>query len=210
MSYPMGATAVGLRGEGYVVLAAERRLSYNGFIVSRSGRKVYKITDYLGMALAGLFADIQAIVKILAAELSYYEMSTGRRMSVRSAARLLATILYSYKYYPFFSEVLVGGLEADGTSRLYVMDPLGSLIEDDFAAIGTGAPIAIGVLEQNYRRDMGVDDAKRLAVSAIRAAIERDVGSGDGIDVLVIRRSDGGVRAEEESISLAASLRQAQ
>ncbi|NOZ89080.1 MAG: archaeal proteasome endopeptidase complex subunit beta [Crenarchaeota archaeon] len=202
----MGATAVGIRGEGFVVLAAERRLSYGGFVVSRSGKKVYKITDYLGIALAGLFADIQAIVKILRAELEYHALSAGRRLSVRGAAKLLATILYSYKYFPFFSEVLVGGVEADGTSRLYVMDPLGSLIEDDYAAIGSGASIAIGVLETGYRSGLTVEEAKKLAVAAVRAAIERDTGSGDGIDILVIRFADGKPVAEEESITLRAAV----
>jgi len=206
VSYPMGATAVGIRGEGFVVLAAERRLSYGGFVVSRSGKKVYKITDYLGIALAGLFADIQAIVKILRAELEYHALSAGRRLSVRGAAKLLATILYSYKYFPFFSEVLVGGVEADGTSRLYVMDPLGSLIEDDYAAIGSGASIAIGVLETGYRSGLTVEEAKKLAVAAVRAAIERDTGSGDGIDILVIRFADGKPVAEEESITLRAAV----
>ncbi|ABM81385.1 archaeal proteasome endopeptidase complex subunit beta [Hyperthermus butylicus] len=200
--YGTGATAVGIRGAGYVVLAAEKRVSYGGFIISKTARKVYKITDYLGLALAGLFADLQAISKILRAEIEYYNIVTGRRISVRAVARLLATILYSYKYYPFLSETLVGGLEADGTAKLYVMDPLGSLIEDDYAAIGSGAPIAIGILENGYSKDMSVDDAKKLAIAAVRAAIERDAMSGDGIDLLVIRREEDSIKAEEESITI--------
>lgn len=202
MSYGTGATAVGVRGNGFVVLAAERRVSYGGFIMSRSGRKVYKITDYLGVALAGLFADMQAIAKIIAAELSYHEITVGRRMSVRGAARLLASILYSYKYFPFLSEILVGGVESDGTARLYVMDPLGSLIEDDYAAIGTGAPIAIGVLEDRYRSSMSLDEAKKLAVEAVKAAISRDAMSGDGVDILAIQHTESGAKAVEESIRL--------
>jgi proteasome beta subunit len=200
--YGTGATAVGIRGKNYVVLAAEKRISYGGFIVSRAGKKVYKINDYLGLALAGLFADMQAIVKILAAELSYHELTIGRRMSVRAAAKLLASILYSNKYFPFLSEILVGGIEPDGTPRLYVMDPVGSVIEDDFAAIGSGAPIAIGVLENGYKPDMNVEEAKKLAAAAIKAAIERDAMSGDGIDMLVIKLEEGKPKAEEESLPL--------
>jgi proteasome beta subunit len=200
LSYGTGATAVGIKGRNYVVLAAERRVSYGGFVVSRSGKKVYKITDYLGVALAGLFADMQAIAKVIAAELSYHEITVGRRLSVKAAAKLLATILYSYKYFPFLSEVLVGGIEKDGGARLYVMDPVGSLIEDDYAAIGTGAAIAIGLIESNYKLDMPLDKAKELAIAAVKAAIERDVMSGDGIDVLMIYSEDGATRVKEESI----------
>ncbi|HID41335.1 MAG TPA: archaeal proteasome endopeptidase complex subunit beta [Pyrodictium sp.] len=198
--YGIGATAVGVRGEEFVVLAAEKRVSYGGFVVSRSGKKVYKITDYLGLALAGLFADMQAISKILRAEMEYHSIMTGRRMSIRAAARLLASILYANKYFPLLSETLVGGIEPDGTARLYVMDPLGSLIEDDFAAIGSGAPIAIGILENGYKKDINIEAAKKLVVTAVKAAIERDAISGDGIDLLVIKKVDDKIVAEEESI----------
>jgi proteasome beta subunit len=200
--YGIGATAVGLRGRDYVILAAEKRISYGGFVVSRAGKKVFRITDYLGIACAGLFADMQAISRILAAELEYHRLVSGRTPSVHASARLLAAILYANKYFPFVSEILVGGIESDGTTRLYVMDPVGSLIEDDYAAIGSGAQIAIGILEQGYRADMSVEDARKLAISAIRAAIERDAISGDGIDVLTIRVKGGRTEATEESITI--------
>ncbi len=200
--YGIGATAVGLRGKGFVVLAAEKRVSYGGFVVSKAGKKVFKITDNLGLACAGLFADMQAISRILAAELEYHTLVSGRKLSVYAVARLLAAILYSNKYFPFISEILVGGLESDGTARLYVMDPVGSLIEDDYAAIGSGAQIAIGLLERSYRSDMDVDNAKKLAIDAVKAAIERDAISGDGIDVLTISLENGKPVAREESIRL--------
>ena len=200
--YGIGATAVGVRGKDFVILGAERRVSYGGYVASKAGKKVYKVTDYLGMALAGLFADIQAITKMLKANIDYYNLVVGKRISIRAAAKLLATMLYSYKYFPFFSEVLIGGIDLEGEPRLYVMDPLGSLIEDDFAALGSGAPIAIGVLETRYSKDMGVEDAKKMVVDSIRAAIERDALSGDGIDILVIVRKDSKVEAKEESIKL--------
>lgn len=200
--YGIGATAVGVRGKDFVILGAERRVSYGGYVASKAGKKVYKVTDYLGMALAGLFADIQAITKMLKANIDYYNLVVGKRISIRAAAKLLATMLYSYKYFPFFSEVLIGGIDLEGEPRLYVMDPLGSLIEDDFAALGSGAPIAIGVLETRYSKDMGVEDAKKMVTDSIRAAIERDALSGDGIDILVIMREDNRVKAKEESIKL--------
>ncbi|HIQ10934.1 MAG TPA: proteasome subunit beta, partial [Pyrodictium sp.] len=185
-----------------VILAAERRVSYGGFVVSKSGKKLFKITDRLGLACAGLFADMQNISKMLKANIEYYELVTGRPLSIKAAARLLASILYSNKLFPFLSETIVGGIDFDNTTRLYVMDPLGSLIEDDYAAIGSGAPIAIGVLEANYREDLKFDDAKNLIIKAIKAAIERDAISGDGIDILAFRLQNNQVVAEEHSITL--------
>jgi proteasome beta subunit len=182
-----GATAVGLKLADAVILAAEKRVAYGGYVMSRAGKKVYVLADRFGIALAGLFADIQTLTRWLSVEVRSYEINLGYPISVRGAAKLLSTLLYQYKYYPFLSEIIFGGIDETGP-HLFVMDPLGSLIEDNYAAIGTGAPIAIGIIESGYRENMGVEDAERLAVNAIRAAISRDAVSGDGVDVAVITR----------------------
>ena len=182
-----GATTVGIRGKDFVVLASERRMSYGGYILSRSIRKVFKITDKIGVAFAGLFADMQALAKYLEAEVKFYELTLEKPMRIRSAAKILSVILYSQKYMPYLSETLVGGIDSEG-AHLFVLDPLGSLIEDDYAAVGSGAPIAIGIIETNYSKVENVDDAEKIAYEAIKAAAERDSSSGDGVDLLVITR----------------------
>ncbi len=192
-----GATAVGLRTKDSVILAAERRIAYGGFVMSKAGRKVFLIKDRYGLAFAGLFADIQTLKRIMSLQIHDYEIENSRRMSVKSAVRLLSVIMYQYKSLPFLSEVIFGGIDEEGP-HLYVMDSLGSVIEDDYAAIGTGAPIAIGIIESKYRKDLSPEEAKELALNAIKAAISRDATSGDGIDVVVITPS----RSWSESITL--------
>ncbi|MCC6056204.1 MAG: proteasome subunit beta, partial [Desulfurococcaceae archaeon] len=65
----------------------------------------------------------------------------------------------------------------------------GSVIEDDYAAVGTGAPIAIGIIEAEYKKDLELDKAVDLAIKAIKSAISRDAVSGDGIDIIAISRN---------------------
>jgi len=185
MTYYGGATAIGIKSNSGVVLAAERRFSYGGYILSKTARKVFKITDRIALAGAGLVADIQAMNKIIQAEIKYYEVSMGRPISIRSAAKLISNILYSHKYLPMLSELIIGGVDHEGY-HLYVMDPLGSLIEDDYAAVGSGAPIAIGIIENSYKRDLNPEQMIELAIHAIKMAISRDTMSGDGIDVILI------------------------
>ncbi len=180
-----GATAVGIKTKDSIVLAAEKRVSYGGFVMSKSAKKVFRIKDRYGMAFAGLFADIQTLKRVMEVQIHSYEIENMRPISVRSAARLLSVIMYQYKTFPFLSEVIFAGIDETGP-HLYVMDALGSLIEDDYAAIGTGAPIAIGILESNYKKELSIEEAEKLAIKAIEAAISRDAVSGDGIDVVVI------------------------
>jgi proteasome beta subunit len=183
-----GATAVGLKvGEG-VVIGAEKRISYGGFILSKSGKKVFRIGDRMAMAAAGLFGDMQTISRIITAEVMYRERLTSKKMSVRAAAKLLSTILYSYKLMPFISEIIFAGYDEEGF-HLYVLDPVGSMIEDDYAAVGTGAAIAIGILESGYKKDLSLKEAEELCIKAIKTAASRDAVSGDGIDLAIISRN---------------------
>lgn len=182
------ATAIGLKAKDFIVLAAERRVAYGSFIMSRAGKKVFTFKDRYGIAFAGLFADIQTLKRIMDVELHAYEIENGVKLSVRSAAKLLSVILYQYKWFPFLSEVIFGGVDEEG-SHLIVMDALGSMIEDDYAAVGSGGPIAIAVLENGYREGLSREEAVELAVNAIKSAIKRDVYSGDGIDVAIIDHS---------------------
>ncbi|MBP1358264.1 MAG: archaeal proteasome endopeptidase complex subunit beta [Sulfolobus sp.] len=182
------ATALGIRLNDGVILAAERRLSYGGFVLSRSAKKVFKIGRF-GIAGAGIMGDIQTLTRIMNMEIKYYEIYNNKPISVKSAAKLLSVILYQYKWTPFISELLFGGIDEEG-SKLFVLDPIGSLIEDNYAAVGSGARVAVGVLEAEYDPSMSLDKGKEMVTKAIRAAIERDTTSGDGIDILTIKRDN--------------------
>ncbi|MEM0374542.1 MAG: archaeal proteasome endopeptidase complex subunit beta [Sulfolobaceae archaeon] len=191
------ATALGIRTNEGVILGAERRLAYGGYVLSRAAKKVHKIGRF-GIAGVGLFGDLQLLTRIMNVEIKNYELHVGRMIPVRSAAKLLSVILYQYKFMPFISEILFAGIDENGP-QLFVLDPIGSLIEDVYAAVGSGAKVAIGILESEYSPDISIDNAKNLAIKALRATIQRDVTSGDGIDILVLKK-DG--NSEENFIPI--------
>ncbi|MEM5873725.1 MAG: archaeal proteasome endopeptidase complex subunit beta [Acidilobaceae archaeon] len=182
-----GTTTVGLVARDAVVLAADKRATAGHMIASRRVKKIVKVTDYAAITLAGLVADAQVLADILSLEAKRYELETGARMSIKGMATLLSTILFSYKWFPFLVQIIVGGY--DVKSRLYILDPFGGVTEELFAATGSGSPIAYGVLEEHYRNDMNLEEAIKLAVSAVRSAVMRDSASGDGVDVAVITKN---------------------
>ncbi|MFP3492371.1 MAG: proteasome subunit beta, partial [Vulcanisaeta sp.] len=159
-------TAVGVRASDGVVLAAEKRVAYGFTMFSRSGKKVFKVNDNIGIASIGILADMQVLTKIAKAYMSLYALDTKTRPSIRSAAKLLSYVLFSNRILPYFVEVLVGGVDDEG-SHLFIMDSLGSLIEDDYAAVGTGTKLAIAILESGYRQGMSIKEARDLAIRAI-------------------------------------------
>ena len=186
MSLPFGGTALGIRVSGGVVLATDRRMSYGGFVMSRNFSKVFRLNSRIGVAFSGLYGDVGGLMRILNSQARLYELERGWEITVYAAAKILSNLLYAYKFFPFYVEVLVGGIDPGKEPRLYVLDPAGSIIEEDYAAAGSGATMAFGVMEARYGKDLSLEEAERLAVEAMRAAMARDAASGDGIDVLSI------------------------
>jgi proteasome beta subunit len=187
ISWMPGATTVGVVFNGGVILAAEKRVTYGSFIMSRGGKKVFKVTDRIGVACAGLIGDMQILAREMEAQANLYSMDTGRSMSVRSASKLMANVLFNRRYAPLITQTIVGGLDEEG-STIYVLDVLGSLIPDKYAAVGSGTETAIGVIEEGFKDNMPLEDAKKLVVRAVKAAINRDAMSGDGLDIVVITK----------------------
>ncbi|MCE4627854.1 MAG: archaeal proteasome endopeptidase complex subunit beta [Desulfurococcales archaeon] len=183
-----GTTTVGIVTRDHVVLAADKRATAGTLIASRRVKKIVKINEYSAMTISGLVADAQNLADIVREESRYYLLSTGVRLSVKGIATLLANILFSSKFFPYIVQLIVGGY--DVKPRLYVLDLYGSITEEKYAATGSGSPVAYGVLEENYRDDLTVDEAIDIAKRAIRTAILRDSATGDGIDVVVIGKDE--------------------
>jgi proteasome beta subunit len=195
MSYQaiQGATTVGLICKDGVVLASEKRVSYGRLVASTKGKKVFKLTENVGLAFAGLMSDMQALVREASAYANLYYLDKNRPITTKAIAKLISNMLFNRRMMPLLMETVVGGYDPNGPN-LYSMDPVGSLIPDDFIAAGSGAPIAIGVLEAEYIKELDCEDGVELAKKAIKSAIARDAVSGDGIDLLIIKASGSEIR----------------
>jgi proteasome beta subunit len=195
--YLPGATTIGISCKDGVILSSEKRVSYGYMVMSKSGKKTFKITNYIGAACAGLIADMQILLRQVAAYTKLYELEHKRHISVKSASKTISSLLFQRRFFPYITQTIIGGIDEKGPS-IYVLDPLGSLIQDTYATVGSGAEIAIGVLEASYRDDLSLGEGKDLIIRAMKSAIARDAGSGNGIDLLII--SNDGI--QEESIIL--------
>lgn len=191
-----GATTIGVVCKDGVILASEKRVSYGYMVMSKTGKKVFEISNKIGAACAGFVADMQILIRIMQANAQLFELEHGREMEVKATAKLMSNMLFQRRLFPFLTQTIVGGVDAKGSS-IFVLDPLGSLIPDDYAVIGSGAEIAVGVLEAQYNKELSVVEGKTLVKKAVRAAIARDIASGNGMDILTI--TDQGIK--EETVS---------
>lgn len=200
-----GTTILGIVCKDGVVMAADRQISAGTYVMGKQERKVFQVNDYLVMAGCGVAGDIQRVPKVLAAELKLKELRSKSRPTVRQAASLLTNMSYSGIRQPSMipqqAGFLIGGLDEDGNTELYTVEPAGSLIkvEDYDANFGSGMPFVLGLLERQYKKDISLKEGIELAKEAIKSSTQRDVGSGHGIDIITIT-NDGIKKAVEQDI----------
>jgi len=195
--YMPGATAVGITFNDGVVFASERRIAYGNFVVSKTTKKTFVITPHVGAACAGLVADMQILSLQIAALAKIRRMEIKRDVPPNTVAKMMSNMMYERRFFPLLTQVIVGGLV--DKPIIYTLDPLGSVLPDDYAAVGTGAEMALGVLDPQYKKDLTEALAVDLAVKSVRAASMRDSASGDNIDVLVMNKD--GAKETTENIS---------
>jgi proteasome beta subunit len=184
--YMPGATAVGITFDGGVVFASEKRIAYGNFLVSKTTKKTFPLTDKVGATIAGLVADMQILVLQIKALAKVRKMELKRDVPPNSIAKMMSNLMYERRFFPFLTQIIVGGIVDKPT--IYTLDPLGSVLPDEYAAVGTGAESALGVLDQQFKAGMKEKEAVDLAIKSVKAATMRDSFSGDGIDVLVITK----------------------
>ncbi|MDD1718300.1 MAG: archaeal proteasome endopeptidase complex subunit beta [Methanoregulaceae archaeon] len=181
-----GTTTVGLVFDGGVILATEKRATMGYFIASKRAKKVYQIADRIGMTTAGGVGDAQQLARIMTVECSLFQVRRGKPITVGAASTLLSNVLNGNRYFPYYVQLLVGGVDEHGPS-IYSVDALGgATMEEEIVATGSGSPMAYGVLEDRFTPKLAEEDAVGLAIRALRAAMRRDAGSGEGIHVVII------------------------
>ncbi|MCK4319805.1 archaeal proteasome endopeptidase complex subunit beta [Candidatus Micrarchaeota archaeon] len=194
-----GTTTVGLVCTDGLVMASDQRATMGFFIASKTAEKIHPLNDRIAMTIAGGVGDAQTLVRWMKAEIKLYELKNEKTISVQAAATLLSNILAQSKYYPFFVQLLVGGINTDGTSDLYSIDMLGGATQEDFTSTGSGSPIAIGILEEMYKKNGTIKDNAVFAAKAVSTAMKRDAASGENVDVIVIDK-EGFKRLKKEEV----------
>jgi len=185
---------VGIVCKDGVVMAADRRVTAGTIVMSKTEQKVRKINDYLVICWTGGAADAFLSEKVIAAELRLKELKTKIRPSVKEAANLVGMMLYrnirTPSMIPHIVGILLGGFNDDGTTELYTIEPAGGVyrVKDYDANFSSGMPYILGLLERQYRKDTTVKEGIELAQDCIKSSTQRDVGSGNGIDVFSITK----------------------
>lgn len=201
-----GGTVMGLAGtnpdgSNYALLAADTRMSDGYSISSRHVPKLFHLTDRCVLASSGMQADIAALVKYLRARLVMFRHQHGYEMTTEAMAQLLSVTLYGRRFFPYYTFNVLGGLDAAGNGVVYSYDAVGNFECTKCSVSGTGQSLIQPVLDnqvaqknQLVRRaspDLEQNAALDLLKDAFNAAAERDIYTGDTVEVYILNSATG-------------------
>ncbi len=186
-----------MAGDDYVICAGCTRMSTGYEIISRTQSKLFELTDQTVLCAVGCNADIITLRRMLDARLTQYQHSEGKPMSSHAAAQLLSVTLYYRRFFPYYAFNLIGGIDAEGKGAVYGYDAVGSYKRDDFGAMGSGQNFVIPILDNLFghknRTDpklpIPAEEAVRMIKDIYITAAERDIHTGDNVEIKVIRKS---------------------
>jgi 20S proteasome subunit beta 6 len=209
-----GGSTLGITGSDFAILAGDTR-SVSGFnINTRFSPKVFKIggDDETGegahilLSVVGFAADGHALKERLDTVVKMYRYQHGKRMSVRACAQRLSTILYQKRFFPYYVQAILAGLDEEGKGALYSYDPVGSYEREQCRAAGSAASLIMPfldnqinfknqyvpgsgeghALEQRKAEPLPRDTVEGLVRDAFTSAVERHIEVGDGLQMAVL------------------------
>jgi proteasome beta subunit len=185
-----GTTILGIVCKDGVVMAGDNRVSAGqSLIIQKDYEKVYPINDYLLFAGCGSATETQKVAKLLTAELKLKDLRSKSRPSLRKAASLLSNIQVSA------SAFILGGFDENGEVSLYeIAGGFLNQVKDYTASFGSGMPYVLGLLERQYKKGLSVKEGIELAKESLKSSTQRDMASGNGIDIYSITKD--GIKKE--------------
>ncbi|WP_369685089.1 proteasome subunit beta [Haladaptatus sp. YSMS36] len=176
-----GTTTIGLTTTDGVIIATDMRASLGGrFVSNKDVQKVEQIHPRAALTLVGSVGGAQALIRALRAEANLYQSRRGEEMSMQALSTLAGHMCRGLPTTP-----ILGGVDDEG-HHVYSIDPAGGVMKDDYTVTGSGLTVAYGTLERLYEPGLSNEEAIGVAAAGVKAAVERDTGSGNGVYIAEI------------------------
>lgn len=174
-----GTIAVGIKTKNGIVIAVEekpRKLQ-----ISETAQKIFQVDDHIGIAAAGYIPDARSQVDNARFFSQSNKLIYDEPVDVETVAKHLADQCQQFTQYagvrPMGVALILGGIDNNDNSQLFLTDPSGTYISYDAVAIGSGSDQVTEFLEKNYKPELSLDDASVLATASIYLGSEDKEGT---------------------------------
>lgn len=198
-----GGTTLAIAGADFAVIAGDTRHTAGYSINTRYAQRAFNIGDNIVVSVVGYMADGNTLIKRLQQRLEWYHHQHAKAMSVQAVARLIQTMLYGKRFFPYYVTTIVAGVDEKGVGAVYSFDPVGSYEREQCRSAGAASSLIMPFLdnqvnlknqydesgEQLKPTPLPLDKVINLCRDAFTSATERHIEVGDGLEFAVITKS---------------------
>lgn len=197
-----GGTVLGISGADFAVLAGDTRHTSGFNIGSRFEPRLFDVGDNIAATATGFSGDGNALIERLKTKIKWYHHTHNKPMSVKAAAKLTQHLLYGKRFFPYYVQTILAGLDENGRGAVYSYDPVGSYERETVRAGGSAASLVMPFLDNQFkklnqtdgngnrlqREDLPLEDVLRLVKDSFTSATERHIQVGDYLQVLIVTK----------------------
>jgi 20S proteasome subunit beta 6 len=192
-----GGTSLAIAGEDFCILASDTRQSSGYLINSRYAPKAFKLLDKAVLASNGFGADGISLVKRLKQKIEWYKHAHDKEMTTPALAQMLSITLYMKRFFPYYIFNILAGIDENGKGVVYSFDPVGSHEPLVCCAGGSASALIQPFLDNqvgfNNQRNaekvlLPLDKALTIAKDAFTSAVERDMYTGDYLEIFIMTK----------------------
>ncbi|KAI7506744.1 proteasome subunit beta type-1 precursor [Hortaea werneckii] len=212
-----GGSTLGISGDGFTILAGDTRLTSGYNILTRYAPKLFRIGGHgpehegskIVLSVVGFAADGRALQEHLDTVCKMYQYQHGKEISVHACAQRLSHILYNKRFFPYYVQAILGGIDEEGQGALYSYDPVGSYEREYCRAAGAASSLIMPFLDNQVNlknmyepgsvqglekkqlvpKPLDRQTTEQLVHDAFSSAVERHIEVGDGLQMMVITKN---------------------
>lgn len=182
-----GSTAIGMVCRDGVILVTDKRI-IDKLVVPEAIEKVWKIDDHIGATASGIISDARVLIERAQIKAQQHKVTYDSPVDTLSIVKDIAALkqicTQSGGLRPFGVSTLIAGIDTEGP-RLFETDPTGIFFQYKASVIGEGEPEIEEILNKEYRGDITVEEALKLALKSLAKVLDKNFGV-ERIDAMYI------------------------
>jgi len=193
-------TVLGVLAKDGVVLAAEKRVTGKLLDLSSakeggggyggSGEKMFLINSNVIGGVAGITSDANSLVNYARSVAQRYLLQYNQDIPVEQLAQRLCDMKQGYTQYgglrPFGVSILYAGYDPHYRFQLYHSDPSGNYSGWKATCIGANNGTAQSLLKQEYKDDIGIDEAIELVLKVMSRTMDSTTLGSEKLEFAVL------------------------
>jgi len=191
-----GAAIGILAPEEGIVLAAEKKITSKLLEPSISSEKMYKLDDHVACAVAGITADANILINYARLSAQRYTFGFQEPIPMEYLVQQVCDLKHGYTQYgglrPFGVAFLYAGWDQHYGFQLYQSDPSGNYGGWKATAIGANSQAAQSILKQDWKPDLKLQDAVKLAIKVLSKTMDSTTLTPDKLDFSILSKDKTG------------------